>query len=962
MAKIPTYESRRVPSGNVARPNLPDYSVNIANKLVSASNKVLDAKAIDEGYKAGKEEQAKQFVEDNTLVERSGYTLRNEAFNKGANAAYVVGMKNKADTELNKLATELNDPMSKVSIDERMNIYNTRKEELRNNFVTDLPSHLQGDLTGYFDSQNEKYASQVFNNQRNLQVNEIKTTIAGRVDTALENLPALIRDFGFKDNEELVEQFSDIFAAIDEGLGTISPALAEQYKEKLRTTIQYSALENAYQNAEDKEAFIEDLESGGDKYKEVMAEINETYFEDQDQIELTANGDTGYKTLAKRLRVDLKNDKADMAVDRALWEQDAKGALALFKSGVNPNYQFDAEQMKALGFSDTAILNYQTQFAIAEEIYPDIIEARSTAPNDNTTTLKSLTKEFNDLSVKENKTEEDRDRLIILSAQIDGIGTIVSNQKKYIADGDINLLFDQAGIEYDTSTPEGILAYHNKAISQFGLDESLMKVVPQGQLDADAELMTTGTFADVMALQGKYGKYFEKFVADAGLVKEGYQTVAIFAGSNPNYAEQIFNAINDMEGNIKSAKQIDDGFSGEGGALDTFTAAFQTEYLDFLRGNQDMANDITNAAQALFIQTYLRTGDIAKAQNSILKNFDQNFTKFDYNGMKVLLPINVDQNEIRTKIDEFAKHPQKFGIHTSNMFDINDFKDDFEDNTYDNYTLAVDGGAIKIINKENAMGVVTIFKKLPSATGEMTVTNSIVLNEGDNVEHLESKDTVDVWEYNDVNLTEIVDNEITELESTQIGSNDEVASLENEIAGIEKQMADLTAKSKVPEMLETILRPLQDKVLMLEQRKDELLENQSLSTAEKVEKVLFAYSSLENKPLDTYVGTITSDASVQPHLHAISVYIKGGQMNEWVIEALSEIEAFKGLTNDAIATEVLLNWQDNMNRTTNTKPPTRMTPIQALYDFVRDLEEENTTTSNNNNNDMTYGEVLMGLD
>ncbi len=85
-------------------------------------------------------------------------------------------------------------------------------------------------------------------------------------------------------------------------------------------------------------------------------------------------------------------------------------------------------------------------------------------------------------------------------------------------------------------------------------------------------------------------------------------------------------------------------------------------------------------------------------------------------------------------------------------------------------------------------------------------------------------------------------------------------------------------------------------------------------------------------------------------------------MNEWVIEALSEIEAFKGLTNDAIATEVLLNWQDNMNRTTNTKPPTRMTPIQALYDFVRDLEEENTTTSDNNNNDMTYGEVLMGLD
>ena len=100
MAKIPTYESRRTPSGSVVRPNLPDYTVDIAQGLVRASNKILDAKAIDEGFKQGKVEQQKSLEEGKGFLEQEGYTLRSEAYNKGANAAYVAGMKTKAEQEL----------------------------------------------------------------------------------------------------------------------------------------------------------------------------------------------------------------------------------------------------------------------------------------------------------------------------------------------------------------------------------------------------------------------------------------------------------------------------------------------------------------------------------------------------------------------------------------------------------------------------------------------------------------------------------------------------------------------------------------------------------------------------------------------------------------------------------------------------------------------------------------------
>lgn len=969
MAKIPTYESRRAPSGRIARPNLQDYSVEIAQKLVRASNKVLDAKAIDEGFKAGKEEQAKSLEETNTLVQQEGYTLRSDAFNKGANAAYVSGMKSKADKEINQVATEINDPMSQIPIGERLSTYNEKVEEIRNNYLTDVPSHLQGDLAGYFDSVNSRYSSSVFNNEQNLKVNEMKATISSRVDTALENIPALIRDFGYDNNATLEEQFADLVASIDEGLQFISPSTAEAYKEKIRTIMQISAIEYAYNQAEDKQAFIDDIEQGGDIYKSIMADVNETYFDGTDQLELPQNGEGGYRTLSKRLQSLFDGEVSGMATDRAMWEMDATKALNLYKAGINPNYTFDAEQMKALGFSDVAILKYQEQFKVAEQVYPDIIAARTTAPNDNTTNLKALQKEFFELQNKEDLTADDRDRLIILSAQIDGVSTVLNNQKKAIADGDANLILDQAGITYDTTTVEGIQDYHNKIINQFGISEDLIKLVPQSQLDQDAEIFATGDWGQVMGLKQKYGKYFERFIRDAGLIQNGYQTVAIFSHPevNQNYSEQIFNAIQDVEKNIKTAKNISSDFDGEGGALESFETDFRATYEEFLIGNADMADDVMNAARAMFVATYIRTGDTQKATDSILKNFGTAYNTFEHNGMKVLLPVTVNSDTIKNNIDDFIKHPQKYGIHTGSLFDINDFKEDFEDNTFDNYALAYDGGAVKIVNKENAMGVVTIFKRLPSGDGEIVYTNNINISENDNnnnVEHLETKDTVSIWEYDDVKFDEQINLTIETEESQQIGSAEEIADYDNQIAEIQKEIDELTAKSKVPEMLETILRPLKDKIAMLESEKLEISGNVVLTTEKKVEELLFAYNGLENKPVDYYAGTISSDKGEQDILLALSLYIKNGTMNEWVIETLMQMESFKGLENDAIASEVLANWSNNMNRTTKTKPPTRMTPIQALYDFVRDLEEANVTatSTNNNNEKMTFGQVLMGLD
>jgi len=974
MAKIPTYESRATPSGSVVRPNLPDYTVDIAQGLVKASNKILDAKAIDEGFKQGKIEQQKALEEGKGFLEQQGYTLRSEAYNKGANAAYVAGMKTKAEQELTTLATEINDPLSTVPIGERLNTYNQRKEEIRNDYFQSLPSHLQGDLGGYFDSLAFRYGEQVFANQRNLEVGEIKATIAGRVDTALETIPALIRDGGYNNNADLEAQFSDIVAAIDEGLGTLSPATAQVYKEKIKTAMQVGALENAYNNAEDKEAFIKDLEAGGDIYKSVMQEINESFFDGDTVEELEANGPGGYKTLAKTLQAQLNNEKSQMVVERTQWTNDFNQAMALYQGGVDPGYVFNEQEMRDLGFSENDIAKKQIQFELAERIYPDIIGAKTSSYIDNKTNLQALNKEYNLLAVKENKTAEDRIQLGIMKAKIDGIAGVYEQQITAIQEGNPNLLLDMAGIEYDTNTPEGLTAYHTTIMNKFGLSADNMKVAPQDQLDRDGAIFASGDFAAIYGqggLKDKYGKYFEKFVADAGLTNTGQQTVAITSNINPAYSNQMYNALQDYDSNVKNAKLIDSEFAGEEGALSTFTLAFEEEFKEYYMGNSDMAVDIVKSANAMFVQAYIRTGDVEKAQQSVMKNYNQIFQKYEHKGMKLMLPYNVDAQQITNNIDDFIANPQKYGIHTGSLFDINDFKKDIEDNTFDNYSLAYDGGQIKIINPENAMGYTTVFKRLPSATGEITYTNNInLLENNENVETNETKDVVDIWEYDSTVAVEVFVDSVAptgELEAQSVETNQGISfadkvdeTTQTKLTTFEEQ--DAAYQKQEQDAITNFGQSLYESYQKFDKNNDgsimgeELKELRSFleetqveepvpyTIDDQIEDLKMEYSKLENPPIDTYAGTITSDGAQQDTLHAVSVYIKDGQMSESIIQMLIQMEAFAGLEDDAIASEVLLNWKDNMNRTTKTNPPTRMTPIQALYDYVRDLETASQPT------------------
>ena len=987
MAKIPTYESRATPSGSVVRPATPDYSIDIAQKLVGAANKVLDAKAIDEGFKQGKIEQQKALEEGRGFLEQEGYTLRSEAFNKGANAAYVAGMKTKAEQELTTLATEINDPLSKIPINERVNTYNERKEEIRNNYFQTLPAHLQGDLGGYFDSIAFRYGEQVFANQRNLEVNEIKATIANRVDTALETLPALIRDFGYENNQALEEQFGDIVAAIDEGLGTLSPSTAVAYKEQLKTSIQVGALESAYNKAEDKEAFIKDLEAGGDVYKSVMQDINETYFDGDVVEELEASGPGGYKTLAKQFEAQLKNEKLEMVVERNDWTNDFNQSMALFKSGIDPNYpRPDEEEMKRLGFTDAQIDSKLLEYDLNMEIYPDVIGAKTNSNIENKTSLVDLNKELNTLVKKENKTAEDRIEIGVIQAKIEGIGSIYEQQVEAMQSGNPSVLLDMAGIEYDTTTEQGIDAYHTTITNKYGMSPDDHMVAPKAQVEQDAQIFSSGDFTAIYGeggLADKYGKHFEKFIADAGLTGTGHSTVAITSNVNPNYANQMFNALQDYSKNMEQIKIKDKTFTSEDGAFTEFQSAFEDEFGEYYQSMGDMAPDIIQAYEGMFLQAYNATGNSKMATTEIIKQANNAFQTFEHRGLKMMLPVTVSGEALTSEIDNFIANPQKYGIVTGSLFDINDFKKDLDDNTFDNYAITLDGGKIKLVNPANTMGYTTFAQKRPSGPGELMYSNSIKLL-ADIPENTETVDVVDIWEYDTTVAQEVDVQEEVDVVTPQITEQGEItATTETAIDTQTVQTNQTTTyEDKVDQKIQTkiakaleeeqayqqfvesqtpgaMINQMQSNIERFDKDGDgnvmgeelvemrETLEQEQVqeptpyTVSQQAEDLLFEYKKLENAPIDPDAGTLTSDGAEQDVLNAVSMYVKSGKITESIIQMLAQIESFSALENDAIASEVLLNWKDNMNRTTIGDAPTRMSPIMALYDYVRELEDAN---------------------
>ena len=274
MAKIPTYTSKRTPTGNIKRPNLPDYSVDIAQKAVKYANKVMDIQAEEEGLQQGFEEIEQGTTTIQDAEKASSFTIRGSAYKKGARNAYIA----KTKTELESELTEL---YANTEINANSELFNEKVNEIREKITAQTPSTLAPALLPEIDKVLGNYSNLVRQNEIQVLDETNTSTIVDRFETVI--LPRMEKQI--LAGEIVDNDFGEALAIIEDlrDRNKITTDTFLKYKNTLVSKIITPTFLSELENTQDKAQFLEDLQNG-DLSEQVMQKIYDEYGDEYEAV------------------------------------------------------------------------------------------------------------------------------------------------------------------------------------------------------------------------------------------------------------------------------------------------------------------------------------------------------------------------------------------------------------------------------------------------------------------------------------------------------------------------------------------------------------------------------------------------------------------------------------------------------------------------------------------------------
>ena len=90
----------------------------------------------------------------------------------------------------------------------------------------------------------------------------------------------------------------------------------------------------------------------------------------------------------------------------------------------------------------------------------------------------------------------------------------------------------------------------------------------------------------------------------------------------------------------------------------------------------------------------------------------------------------------------------------------------------------------------------------------------------------------------------------------------------------------------------------------------------------------------------SFAGDLAVTTQDQQNLNAISLFIKDGDIQPFILEYLGTFDYLGKLRNEKVRNEVLKIWKDDKQRirTTRNVESILMSPLHSLTDIVRDIE------------------------
>lgn len=932
MAKIPTYNNMSAPTGRFVKPTVGTEQLRNISKVINFGNEILDDQAAEQGYNQGIEAQKETLKQGGMqLVQQfSPFSIRGKAFKEGAKKAYVSAVKNKTDEKAVELYNKHVENPKSYTLEQ----FNADYNDFQTESLSNMPTELQVDLGDYIKSQGSKYANSIFTNQLQIKKQEDVVQIEKRINNEISSLSELLQanGIGLPGEKELamdvLEDQNELIASISELINSeiLSPASQYALEQQLQDSILKSVLAFEYNNAKDKKAFVNKINSGdGAAINNILTETNDLLAgagsEIRLQSKLSVDDVISYGTLVTKIH---NNKLALFAADRSKFSDEFTTEIAILESGNETPYVFDEQRAIELGYDQDTIDTYKNTYNNAKIIGAKVDVAKTMTTTDLGTQIIADQKELEQV-YNEPYSQEKVNKIAILEKTISAYAKEQKLKLSEIESGDFNDGLKRAGYTVDLTTKDGVETYFKNAAELYGISENRI-TLPSDTIDTYKRAFNNienyeGFVATMNTMDTVLGDNRTKqFIADAELDEEPYGIVFELYKQDPGVAYQTYEA-------IKNSKVLEDTLKQRFGDnydtdVDIWEETWREQFDTELPFDAQINSGIYSGMKAYWLNQYQASGgNQEKATNSTIRYFKTKlFNEVEMMGSTYLLPKSIDADIVKTTYEDIFNNPQRYGIFTDSTFTLEEFK-----NNPDNYRPVVKGNTVYIQQTEGGFTTARIYQKLPSGKNDY-VLSTVGFKSMEQGAETYNKDVESTWEYD--------------------------------------------KSAKFDQDLESALQP-RFKKTSNKNRKIKYDPTNDPDEAAEILRNLFYMSEVKAdgtiEYLDVFAGELTTNSAEQQTLNAISYYIKDGTMSPWVLDYLADnFDFLSDLEDDDVKQAVLDEWNiDTINghiKTTSSDTPIIMTPLASLADLVKVIKSDQIAIrkANSMNTDITDLQNVQG--
>ncbi|WP_440913511.1 hypothetical protein [Candidatus Pelagibacter sp.] len=894
MVKIPTYNSRLTPQPTFTKPVAPKGLAENIKTVANYANSIADERAEIKAYEKGFKQQKDNF--NNFVANFDDASISGSAYTKGARAAFVSNFKTNAENDLNDIAIKHQYEPEK---------YKQKFDAYREKNLANVPSVLLPDVSSWLDGFGNRLNRNIIANERAFNQKQNLVDITNRFEVILPQMTQSIIDNGYDTNTS-IDFYAELLSSITSlEENNVDPVRVNNLKLKLKDEVINSSIVNAFNKAEDKQTFIANVQKGN--ISELLNDVNDTYKAVGFEFN-TSLSSIDAQNVAGKLNTILKYDIANTKIERQNYDNNFTTWYTQSINGFDAGETPSIDAAEKLYFSDLKIDEYKNKIEIVNIIAPDINKSRYSTLSESQNLLKEAQSQL--LVVTNQTPSADRNKdLTILEAKVEALTEQVSFKQDAINEGNPFKILSRMGFNYSFENEDDIAKAHELVKSNVGISAERMLVMPQSNLEAyKEEFETADSQTNALAIVGKYktqfGKYEQAFLNDVNLT-DGYRVVFDFVEKEPATAGTIWQSITDREQNETALKNSREDFKADS---DEFALKFKENFGEAFRGNEDLFNEIYAGAYSFYLKNLATIGDNEKAINNTINKFSNTggiYQFVEINEQPVFIPPGVDGNAIAKNVNDMLDNPHRYNITSGANFTLQDIAEN-----KDEYTVVVEGGTAKLIQNSNILFAAEIYQKLPSGSNEFVYSDVMVSTDDGITSETSMTDFDETWSYDKPkNLNAKI--------NSQVKKTKLVESIDNELSPTTIEV-DTNTFEKITDLKEIVYK--------------EIADDEGINYA------------------DVFSGDLAVTTRDMQNLNAISLYIKDGEIQPYILDYLSTFDYLGKLKNKDVQKEVMKQWKDKSLRvrTTSNTESALMTPLQSLTDIVRSIEiaAEVTTTEN----------------